>query len=67
MFPIKKNVILLRLENIEDNFDYEGTTKTAPLYTVSLANLANSLYEAVNGNNSTLSHINIEELSLSGN
>jgi hypothetical protein len=63
LFPIKKNVISLRVENIGDLFD-ESTL--APLK-LDVQGLAEQLFIDVNGDKSALAYINIEETSLTGN
>jgi hypothetical protein len=63
LFPIKKNVISLRIENIGDLFDAAVDT---PLQ-VDIHSLAEQLFIGVNGDSSALAYISIEETTLTGN
>lgn len=65
IFPIEKNVILLRLENIADHFD--DAYKIVSPYSFNIHDLALLLYEDANIDASHLTSINVEEQSLTGN
>jgi hypothetical protein len=66
-FPIKKNVILLRVENIADNFDLNDNSTNFTFY-FNVKQHAIDLYAYVNRNSSLpLSGINIVEMALSAN
>ena len=59
LFPIQKNSIFVRVDNVADLFDEIGTNFTFEDLTLDLVKLANSIYISVNTDNSTLNHINI--------
>jgi len=63
-FPLKRNNILLRLENVADNFDVN--VNDTVLY-FKIKDYAANLYNTQNGNRSTLSYINVYETSLTAN
>jgi hypothetical protein len=49
LFPVKRNTIFMRIENIGDVFDYEGLNTTGQnATTVQLRDLAERLYAYVN-------------------
>lgn len=63
-FPLKRNNILLRLENVADNFD---SNVAGSLLYFKIKDYAANLYSSQNGNRSTLSYINVVETSLTAN
>ena len=67
LFPIEKNVIYMRIENIFDTFDIHPPK--APNHTVyiQIRNFAETLYKHVNGMDAQLNNINIVETTLTGN
>ena len=65
MFPVDKNAILLRVENIGDHFDDDF--KIVSPYSFNIHDLALLLYEDANADVSHLTSINVEEQSLTGN
>ena len=66
LFPVKKNVIQMRIENIGDHLD-ENLSADKKVYTVDVLDIAQQLFADVNGDLSNLSYVNIREMSLTGN
>ena len=56
MFPVEKNIILVRFENIADNFDgpHNASTPNDTTYSIDVKYFAQELYSEVNGPNATL-------------
>ena len=67
LFPMEKNLLLARLENIGDLFDYpaNSTLQNTVVY-VDIPSLAKNLYFQANGQSAQLSGININETQLTG-
>lgn len=67
LFPMSRNNILVRVENIGDNFDTPASSNRT--FYVKLKDYAAALYQHVNsGKNAVLlNHINVNEMSLTGN
>lgn len=65
-FPVKRNAIIARLENIGDNLDLNGQPETSG-FVVNMIDVAQKAYQDANGDLSDLSYVDIQELSLSGN
>ncbi len=62
-----RNLLLVRVENIADLFDYPaGTTLDATVTYFDLSQLARNLYQYTNGNNAQVQAINIKEMQLTG-
>lgn len=68
MFPIRKNMIFVRFENIADLFDYDNiTTLNDTCVFIAVKDFALDLYKKVNGDQAGVNAINIIETSLTGN
>ena len=67
MFPIKKNVLFVRFENIGDKFDYNSASLEETTIYIKVKEFAYALYEIANGQNAQLNNINIVETTLTGN
>jgi hypothetical protein len=66
-YPMDRNLLLVRLENIADLFDYpSGSTLDDTLTYFDLNQLARNLYQYANGNSYQLKAINIKEMQLTG-
>ena len=68
MFPVKRNTLFIRFENIGDNFDNfnNKTLNDTSLY-IDVKDFAERLYHHINANSSELNNINIVETGLTGN
>ena len=69
VFPVKRNAIFIRFENIGDLLDsYNGGVDqtNATLY-VNVRKFAEYLYTYVNGQDAELNNVNIVETGLTGN
>lgn len=65
VYPVERNVLLLRVENIGDLFDYPaGTNLSSTVVYVDLPQLAKDLYYKANGADSLLNGVNIYETQL---
>ena len=62
MFPIMKNAVFVRFENIGDKFDKNDETLIVDVYNFALA-----LYRKANGNDAEVNSVNINEFDLTGN
>ena len=62
MFPIMKNAVFVRFENIGDKFDKNDETLIVDVYNFTLA-----LYRKANGNDAEVNSVNINEFDLTGN
>ena len=65
--PVKKNSILVRIENIGDLFDIAGLNVTLESVNLSLTDLANQFWVHVNNDYSNLATVNIRELTITAN
>jgi lipase chaperone LimK len=62
-YPMDRNLLLLRVENIADLFDYPANaTLDDTVAYVDLNQLARNLYQQANGNQAQLQAINIKEM-----
>jgi len=66
MFPVKRNTLFIRFENIADNLDYWNYTQNDTTVYIKVREFAQSLFEHVN-HGVNLQYINIVETSLTGN
>lgn len=67
LFPIAKNAIHMRIENIFDTFDVHPPKAATHTIYVQVKKLAEDLYKAVNGDDAKFNNINIIETTLTGN
>lgn len=67
LFPLAKNAIHMRIENIFDTFDVHPPKAPTHTIYVQVKKLAEDLYKAVNGDDAKLNSINIIETTLTGN
>ena len=71
MFPMEQNKIMVRLENLLDNYDTEMMNPSLPpaaqVYVIDMKALAGYLFDYVNEGAYLLDSVRIEEVSLTGN
>lgn len=67
LFPLDRNIIHMRLENIFDNFDVHSPKQPNHTIYIQVRKFAEDLYKYVNGEQAQLNNINILETTLTGN
>ena len=66
-YPMDRNLLLVRVENIADLFDYPaGSTLDDTVTYFDLNQLSRNLYQYTNGNTAQLQSLNIKEMQLTG-